>query len=123
MNLVDSSAWLEYFADTQHAEHFVEVLGNTEALIVPTIVLYEVIKVVQREMGKNAALQVQAAIQKGIIVPLDANLAAMAASLSLQYNLPMADSIILATAVKHDATIWTLDSHFEKLSGVKYFKK
>lgn len=123
MNLLDSSAWLEYFADTKLANHFSAPLSNPEGLIVPAIVLYEVLKVVQREAGENAALQVRAVMQKSLITPLDANLAAASARLSLLYSLPMADSIILATAKEHDATIWTLDAHFSQISGVKYFKK
>ena len=123
MNLVDSSAWLEYFADTKNAGYFADVLSQPELLIIPTIVLYEVMKVVQRASGENAALQVRAVMQKGAIVPLDAHLAVLAAGLSLKHNLPMADAIILATATEREATIWTLDVHFKKLPGVKYFKK
>ncbi|NLL83937.1 MAG: type II toxin-antitoxin system VapC family toxin [Lentisphaerae bacterium] len=123
MNLVDSSAWLEYFADTPLANHFTAPLTNPEALVVPTVVLYEVLKVVERETGENAALQVRAVMQKSIISTLDADLAAEAAGLSLKHGLPMADAIILATANKHEATIWTLDAHFKQLPGVKYFKK
>ncbi len=123
MNLVDSSAWLEYFADSRFAEHFAEPLANPDKLIVPTIVLYEVLKVVEREAGEEAALQVQAIMQKSITIPLDANLAIKAAGFSLQHGLPMADSIILATADECGATIWTLDVHFDQLPNVRYFAK
>ena len=123
MNIVDSCAWLAYFADEPNAEHFQSPLKDTDSLVVPTITTYEVFKVVLRESGENEALQAVAAMQKGTVVDLTVNLAIAASKLSLLYKLPMADSIILATAQEFGAKIWTQDSDFEKISGVKYFPK
>ena len=123
MNIVDSSGWLEYFTDGQNAKRFMSVLKDTELLVVPVITIYEVFKVVLRERGENEALVTAAAMQHAPVVDLTVELALSAAKLSLQHRLPMADCIILATAQLHNATIWTQDSDFKGIPGVKYFPK
>ena len=121
MNIIDSSGWLEYFSDGPNAIHYLPPLNDTSSLIVPVITIYEVFKVVLRESGENEALQAVAAMQKGTIIDLNANLAMNASKLSLQHNLPMADSVILATARAYDCIIWTQDSDFQHIEGVNYF--
>lgn len=123
MNLVDSSAWLEYFSGGTAAKYFEAPLQDTASLLVPSIVIYEVFKVVMRESGEKKALQALAALQKGMVVELTSRIAIAAAKCSLQHNLPMADSIIFATAHAYSATIWTQDADFKQLPGVKYFSK
>ena len=123
MNLVDSSGWLEYFSDGPNANSYTEPLNDIASLIVPVITIYEVFKVVLRESGENEALQVVAAMQKGTIIELTTSIAMNASRLSLQYGLPMADSIILSTAQSYECLIWTQDSDFEKLPDVKFFPK
>lgn len=123
MNIVDSSGWLAYFADEPSAKHFQIPLQDIESLVVPSITIYEVSKVVLRESGENEALQAVAVMQKGSVVALTTRLAIAASRISLQYKLPMADSIIFATAMDSNATIWTQDIHFENIPGVNYFQK
>jgi len=123
MNIVDSSGWLAYFADEPSAKHFHKPLNEPSSLIVPTVTIYEVFKVALRESSENKALQVVAAMLKGKVADLTSSLAISASKLSLAHNLPMADSIILATAREYDATIWTLDSDFKNIKNVKYFPK
>jgi predicted nucleic acid-binding protein len=123
MNIVDSSGWLSYFADEPHAKHFLAPLRDEASLVVPTVTIYEVFKVVLRESNQNDALQAAAAMQRGKVVDLSAPLAMAASKLSIEYNLPMADSIILATAIEFNAILWTQDSDFKKIPGVKYFPK
>ena len=123
MNIVDSSGWLAYFADEPNAEHFLSPLSDPALLVVPTVTIYEVFKVILRESSDNEALLAVVAMQKGTVVVLNAPLAIAAAKLSLEHNLPMADSIILATAQEFKATLWTQDSDFENISNVKYFPK
>lgn len=123
MNIVDSSGWLAYFADESNATLFLPPLQETSSLVVPTITIYEVFKVVLRESTENDALQAAAAMRKGTVVDLSAALALAAAKLSLENNLSMADSIIVATAREFKATIWTQDIDFKNLDGVKYFPK
>jgi predicted nucleic acid-binding protein len=121
MNIVDSSGWLAYFADEINAKHFMVPLSSPSTLIVPAITLYEVFKVILRESSENEALQAVVAMKKGEVIHLNTSLALAAARLSLEHRLPMADSIILATAQEFRATIWTQDADFKDLSKVKYF--
>jgi predicted nucleic acid-binding protein len=123
MNIVDSSGWLAYFADEPNAKHFLLPLSDSDLLVVPVITIYEVFKVILRESGENEALQAVAAMQKGKVVDLNAQLAIEASRLSIEHQLPMADSIILATAQEFKAVIWTQDSDFKDLIRVKYFPK
>ena len=123
MNVVDSSGWLEYFADGPNAKHFATAVKLTDELVVPTVTLYEVFKVVLRESDENAALLAVSALQKGMVADLTPTLAILAGKLSLEHSLPMADAIILATAQTHGATLWTQDVHFKGLHGIKYFPK
>jgi predicted nucleic acid-binding protein len=121
MNIVDSSGWLAYFADKPNAKHFLPPLSDSDLLVVPVITIYEVFKVILRESSENEALQAVVAMQKGKVVDLSTPLAIAASRLSLEHQLPMADSIILATAQEFKAIIWTQDSDFKNISKVKYF--
>lgn len=123
MNLVDSSAWLEFLADGPNAARFAPAIHAVEELLVPSVVLLEVTRRVFQQRGEDAALQVAALLHQGRIVPLDSPLALAAAHLGVSQKLPLADSIILATARQHSATIWTTDADFEDMDGVKYFPK
>jgi len=123
MNVVDSSAWLEYFTNGPNARRFEAPLKDARNLVVPTVSIYEVFKVVLRERGENEALQAVAALQRGTVVDLTQKLAMSAAKTSLEHDLPLADSIILATARAHDATLWTQDADFRDIRGVKYHPK
>lgn len=123
MNVVDSSAWLEYFATGPIAGHFAAAIEAGEELLVPTIVLVEVTRRVMQQRGEDAALQAAALLHQGRIVPLDSGLALAAAKLGVDHKLPLADSIIFATAQQHNATLWTMDADLEGLPGVRYFPK
>jgi predicted nucleic acid-binding protein len=123
MNIVDSSGWLAYFADEPNAKHFLTPLTDSTLLVVPTVTIYEVFKVILRESSENEALQAVVAMQKGTIVDLSTSLAIAASKLSLEHNLPLADSIILATAQEFNAILWTQDADFKNISNVKYFSK
>ena len=122
MNLVDSSGWLEYFADGKNAKFFVQVIENTEELIVSTINLYEVYKKILLERDENSALQAIALMQQAKVVNITSSIAIMAAKLSCELKIPMADSLIYSTARIHDAVVWTQDVDFKDLEEVKYFK-
>ncbi|MCU0502110.1 MAG: type II toxin-antitoxin system VapC family toxin [Anaerolineae bacterium] len=123
MNLVDSSGWLEYFADGPNADFFAPAIEQPSELIVPTISLYEVFKKVLQQRGDGAALQAIAIMQQGNVVSLDTSLALSAAKASVELGLPMADSIILTTARAHGATLYTQDGHFEGIECVEYIRK
>lgn len=117
--VVDSSAWLEYFADTERADLFEEVLAAPENLVVPVITIYEVFKKVLRECGENQALQIASQMQAGTVVDLTSSLALEAA----RHPLPLADSLIYATTIRWNAELWTQDEHFKDLPNVRYFPK
>jgi len=123
MNLVDSSGWLEFFARGKNAERFVPAIRDQEHLLVPVIVLYEVFKKIYRERGEAAALMALAFMEEGQVVDMDASLAVEAAKISVEKKLPMADALILATARRYDAVVWTQDRHFEGLPQVRFFPK
>ena len=120
MNVVDSSGWLEYFADGPNAGFFAPAIEATDRLIVPSISLYEVFKKLLIDRNEQAALQVVAQMQRGSLIELDSGLALEAARISVAHKLPMADSLILATARSVGATLWTQDRDFEGLEGVEY---
>jgi predicted nucleic acid-binding protein len=122
MNIIDSSGWLEYFSDGPNAKHYLPPLKDPSSLFVPAITIYEVFKVVLRESSEDMALQAVAAMQKGRIIDLTVSIVMKASKLSLQHDLPMADSIILATARELNCIIWTQDSDFQHIDGVKYFQ-
>lgn len=121
MNLLDSSAWLEFFADGPLAAKFSPIASEPASVLVPTIVIYEVFKVVMRERGETEALQAVAAVRQGKVVEVTEEIALLGARASLAHRLPMADSLILATAQVHDATLWSMDEHFKDLPRVSYF--
>lgn len=123
MNLVDSSAWLEYFANGPNAAFFAPAIENSRELIVPTIVLFEVYKRVRQQRTERAALEAVSALHLGRIIALTATLAITAAQLSDSEKLPLADSIILATARSENAIVWTQDADFRKMEGVKFRAK
>lgn len=123
MNLVDSCGWLEYFADGPNADFFAPAIEETKNLIVPTICIFEVFKRIYQQRGEDAALQAVALMQQGEVVAIDDISALSAAKCSIDYNLPMADSIILAIARLRKATIWTQDIDFKSIEGIKYIEK
>ena len=123
MNVVDSSAWLEYFADGPNADRFSSVIEDTSSLVVPTICLVEVFRKLLREKGETIALEAVVAMRQAFVVDLDDERALRAARLGLSHKLPLADSVVLATARRQEATVWTQDSDFEGLENVEYFAK
>ncbi|MYA11518.1 MAG: type II toxin-antitoxin system VapC family toxin [Gemmatimonadetes bacterium] len=120
MNVVDSSAWLEYFADGPNAGEFADVIADVEELVVPAVTLFEVFKRIRAQRDLASALYAVAQMRRGRVVDLDADLAVAAAELSAETGLPMADSIILATARAEEATLWTLDKGFQGMEGGEY---
>lgn len=123
-NVVDSSGWIEYFADAPNADFFEAAIEDSELLIVPSICVYEVFKRLFAEPdGEEKGLRVVAMMQRGRVMELGAELALEASVVSREERIPMADSIILATARAYEATLWTQDSDFEGIEGVRYIEK
>ena len=122
MNIVDSSGWLEYFANGLNAGFFSTPIEETSALLVPTISLYVVFKRILQQRGETEALEAIAFMQSGKLVDLSSPIALHAARISSDLKIPLADSIMLATAREFDAVLWTQDSDFEGLDDVKFIK-
>lgn len=123
MNVVDSSGWIEYFTESQNADFFASPIKNTARLLVPTICIYEVFKRLLVERDEDSALLAVGFMAHGQEVELTRKVAIEAAQISRRLKLAMADSIILATARLHNATLWTQDEHFKDLEGVNYIEK
>ncbi len=123
MNLVDSSGWLEYFANGKNAKFFAPVIEDTKKLIVSTINLYEIFKKILKEKDENSALQAIALMQQAKVVEVNTSIAISAAKISYDKNIPMVDSLIYTTARFFNAIVWTQDSDFKDLDGVKFIKK
>ena len=120
MNLVDSCGWLEYFADGPNADFFASPLEDRENLLVPSICIFEVFKRILQQRNQKAALQAAALMQQGKVVELSSPIALAGAKISVRLKIPLADSVILATAQTHDALIWTQDADFKGMENVRY---
>ena len=123
MNVVDSSGWLEYFANGLNADFFTPAIEDIDNLIVPAISIFEVFKRVLQQRGEDEAIQIVALMQQGQIVELDVSIALQAAKVSVGYKLPLADSIIFATAIAYKAVLWTQDADFDGLPNIQYKAK
>ncbi|MCB0062910.1 MAG: type II toxin-antitoxin system VapC family toxin [Caldilineaceae bacterium] len=123
MNVVDSSGWLEYFANGVNAAFFAPAIEEIDKLIVPTIILYEVFKRIYQQRSEEDALQAVAHMQQGTVIDVDSTLALEAARISADEKIPMADSLILATAQRHQATLWTQDVDLQNFPNVRYVAK
>jgi predicted nucleic acid-binding protein len=123
MNVVDSSGWLEYFTDSPNADAFKPIIEDQAHLIIPTVCLYEVFKITLSRVGEEEAVRVAGLMSFGQLIDFDREVALVAAPISMQHKLAMADSIIYATAQMHNATLWTQDEHFKDLPGVQYVGK
>jgi len=123
MNIIDSSLWLEYFADTKSGSIISEIIENTSELLVPMITVYEVFKKLLFERNEDDALFAIAHMRQGKIIGLNDELSIFAAKIGRDYKLPMADSIIYATNIKFKCILWTQDKHFMNLDSIKYFGK
>ena len=123
MNVVDSSAWLEYIDGGPNAKVFAPAIEDVDRLVVPSIVIYEVYRRMLRDRGVKPALEAAGGMSQGLVVSLDTELALIAAALGQEHRLPLADSVIYAVARRMTATVWTQDEDFEGLDGVRYVPK
>jgi predicted nucleic acid-binding protein len=123
LNLVDSSGWLEYFAGGKNAEVFAPAIENTKELIVSTINIYEIYKKILAERDEHSAAEGIGMMQQAKIIDISFSISIHAATISHQFKLPMADSLIYATALQSEAIVWTQDKDFKGLKNVKYIKK
>jgi predicted nucleic acid-binding protein len=122
-NVIDSSGWIEYFREGPNIAFFEPVLEDIASLVIPTITLVEVCRHMIRWRGTDEAEAALARMKKGVVVELTSSLAFSAGKLGIEYKLPLADSIVLATARAHGATLWTQDADFENVPDVRFVRK
>ncbi len=123
MNLVDSSAWMEYFADGKNAKHFVPIIQDLKNLVESIINVSEVYKKISQHRDENSAIQAIAVMQQAEVLEITSQIAIEGSKISIQNKIPMADSLIIASARSVGAKIWTQDYDFKGLDNVMFFKK
>ncbi len=123
MTVVDSSGWIEYFTDGALAGRFAPYLEDLEGVTTPTIIIFEVYRVIRRQRSEEEAMKAVAQMQKSRVVNFDQFLALSAAELSIEHRLAMADAIVYATARAHRVELVTADADFEGLAGVRIFSR
>lgn len=123
MNIVDTSGWLEYFGGTSRAKYFEKAIENTSELLVPVICIYEVFKKLLSDYGEDEAITAIGHMKTGTVIDIDFGASVLAAKISKEHKIPMADSMIIACGIKKDAVIYTQDADFKGLPNVKYFEK
>ena len=123
MNVVDSSGWLTYLEGGPQARLFAKPIEDVEHLLVPSIVLMEVFKRLLQQGKRKVALRTAAHMERAGVVDLNAPIAVSAAYIGRELKLPLADSVILATARAHDAVLWTMDADFKGIDGVRFFAR
>jgi predicted nucleic acid-binding protein len=123
MRVVDTSGWIEWLIGSALGKRLAAEFPAQDALIVPTIVQLELSKWLLREADEDRADTVMAHTQTCVVVPLDTNIALVAAELHRRHQLATADAIVYATAQSQGADLLTCDAHFEGLPGVAYFRK
>lgn len=123
MTLVDSSGWIEYFTNGPLADEFAPYLEDLAEVVTPTIVIFEVFRVIRRQRSEEEAIEAVAQMQKTSVVDLDQFIALTAAEVSIEHGLAMADAIVFATAQVQNIQLVTADSDFEGLSGARVFTR
>jgi predicted nucleic acid-binding protein len=123
MIVIDSSGWLEYFADGPNAPAFAELIEGSEEVVVPAAVLFEVGRRVWQQRGEDAALEAMSVLAGRAVVPLDSEVAVLAVRVGVQHRLAMADSLILATARALGAVLWSQDADFDNVPDVRFVPK
>ena len=123
MIIVDSCGWLEWFTDGKLADRYQEYLADRNNMVVPAIVLYEVYKILKREVGEEKALLAAGYMKNAPVIPVDESLALSAADIALHEKLAMADAIVVATARLKNCKVITSDADLQNLSDVLYLPK
>ena len=123
MIIVDSCGWLEWFADGKLADRYERYLVDQDNILMPAIILYEVYKILKREVGEEKALLAAGYMKNSTVIPLDEVLALAAADVALQERLAMADAIIIAIARSNNCKVVTSDADLKDQAGVEYIPK
>ncbi|MGL5733715.1 MAG: type II toxin-antitoxin system VapC family toxin, partial [Beijerinckiaceae bacterium] len=117
------SAWIEWMGDSATGRKIAPFIVDPAVCIVPTIVQFELAKYLARHATAQLGDQLTAYTSECAVVDLTTTRAVHAAELSRTHKLAMADAIIYACAIEHQAELMTCDAHFKDLPGVVYFDK
>jgi predicted nucleic acid-binding protein len=123
MNVVDSSGWIEYLLDTPRADLFAAVIEDRAQLLVPVIALYEVHKILSRQVPAPVVVSALNVMRLGRVLDLTDARAIAASSAAAAHGLAMADAAMYSMAQEFQATFWTQDVDYQGLPGVNYFAK
>ncbi len=123
MNVVDSSGWVEYFQDSHRADLFALAIEQRDQLLVPVIALYEVHKILSRQMPPEVVEKFLDVMRLGRVLELTDKRAIAASTASSLHGLAMADAAMYSMAQEFEATFWTQDVDYQSLAGVKFFAK
>lgn len=123
MIIVDSCGWLEWFTDGKLADQYKAYLTDPDNILMPAIILYEVYKILKREVGEEKALLAAGYMKNSLVIPLDDTLALVAADISLQEKLAMADAIIVAISRVYNCKIISSDVDLKEQTNVDYIPK
>lgn len=120
MNVVDSSGWIEFFLAGPNGPTFKPVIEQRDRLIVPVIALYEVHKILSRELPAVAVNQALDVMRLGRVIELTDRRVIAASTIAAQYKLAMADAVMYSMALEHKARFWTQDTDYDGLPSVQY---
>lgn len=114
--LIDSWSWIEYWKGSRYAEKAAEYIEGTDTAVLSTVNLAEIYFSVLRDYNEKKAREKADTVRKRcFLIPVDEQIAVDAARLKHSLKLPLADSIILATARTRNAKIVSGDKDFKGL--------
>lgn len=122
-NVVDSSGWIEFFLAGSNGPVFKPVIEQRQALLVPTIALFEVHRVLSRKLPPDVVKACLDVMHLGRVLDITAARAVAGADVSLRHKLAMGDALMYSLALEHGATFWTQDVDYQGLPSVQYFAK
>lgn len=123
MIIVDSCGWLEWFTNGKLADNYERYLVDQDNILMPAIILYEVYKILKREVGEEKALLAAGYMKNSPVIPLDEFFALAAADIALKESLAMADAIIIAIARSNNCAVITSDADLKDQPDVEYIPK
>ncbi len=123
MHLVDSSGWIEFFQAGGNGPVFKPVIEDRNALLVPTIALFEVHKALSRRLPYELVERCLNVMRLGRVLDFTDARAIAAAQIAAHHQLAMADAAMYSMAQEFGATFWTQDADYQGLVGVNYFPK
>ena len=118
MRALDSFAWIEYFKGSKRGGKVRECVDGVEPLYTPSICLTEIKSKYLKE-GRDPTERIKFIMERSLIIPIDGEIALLAAEIKQKHGLHTVDAVIYAAAKQRKLTLVTGDKHFEKLPGIE----